>query len=149
MRTTGRQLLLDIGMSQVNATQTIPYLMISPATIDPKAPLSIMLVQCVQHTLNEMGAHDVALTGYLDQATAAALSSVVGENWQRMTWGANLDELTRARSQGFRFKAPDPSVSGMPVAVSGPLDFLPDVPGGIVTYGIAAYLLYRYLRRSS
>ncbi len=33
-----------------------------------------------------------------------------------------------------------------PVAVGGPLDFLPDVPGGIVTYAIGAYFLYRHLK---
>lgn len=151
MRTTSRQLLLDIGMSQVNATQTVPYLMLSPATIDPKAPLSMILVQHVQQLLSQLGAQDVAITGYLDQPTARALASVVGENWQRMTWAANLESLIRSWSDGFRFREMLPDIAGMPVAVSGPLDFLPDVPGGLVTYAIAGYLLYRHFtkRRAS
>jgi len=148
-RQTSRQLLLGIGMGQFNATQTIPYLMMSPATIDPKAPASILLLRHMQRILFQMGAQDVADTGYLDTATADALRQIAGPNWERLTWGAVVSALLAARARGQMLARVEAAASpdGVPLAVSGPLDFLPDVPGGLVTYGVGAYLLYRLLRR--
>lgn len=146
---TSRDLLTALGIGH-NATLIIPYLMISPATTDPKASQIILLVRALQRMLFSMGASDVANTGYLDQPTADALASVVGENWERMTWGANLSAVVAAQQSGMSFKGRQsrpPLPSGSPVAVGGPLDFLPDVPGGLVTYGILAFVLYRHFTK--
>jgi len=146
MKQTSRDLLNAIGMGQHNATQAIPYLMIAPATTDPKTPMVINMVRHVQQLLFQMGASDVANTGYLDAPTAAALLQIAGPNWERMTWGANIQALLGARDRGMSL-SPSPVATPMPVAVSGPLDFLPDVPGGIVTYGVVGYLLYRHFSK--
>ena len=147
---TSRELLLDIGMGQWNITGTIPYLMIAPATTDPKAPQVMEIVRHLQQVLFRMGATDVANTGYLDPSTARALRQLVGPNWERMTWGANISGVLAARSRGQRLSAASlavPADDSMPVAVSGPLDFLPDVPGGLITYGVIGYLIYRHFTK--
>lgn len=147
---TSRELLLEIGVDQWNATQVIPYMMIAPATIDPKAAQSDVLVRAVQRVLYGLGATDVANTGYLDQPTARAMEDLVGPGWERMSWGANVSALLQARRAGRRigaaFPAPSAPMGGVPLAVGGTLDFLPDVPGGAITYGVVAYLIYRMLK---
>jgi hypothetical protein len=141
-----RDLLTALGVGDFNATMIIPYMMISPATCDPKSAQIILLVQHVQRALYGLGATSVANTGYLDAQTAAALQDLVGPGWEGMPWATNVQAIIGAQETGMRFhkgKAP----SAVPVAVGGPLDFLPDVPGGIVTYGVAAYLLYRHFSK--
>jgi len=151
MKQTSRDLLNAIGMGQHNATQAIPYLMIAPATTDPKTPMVINMVRHIQQLLYQMGAIDVANTGYLDAPTAAALLQIAGPNWERMTWGSNIQAILGARDRGMSLSPPPAAATPMPmpVAVSGPLDFLPDVPGGIVTYGVVGYLLYRHFKQRS
>ena len=147
---TSRELLLAIGMGQWNITGTIPYLMIAPATTDPKSPQVMEIVRHLQQVLFGMGATDVANTGYLDPSTARALRQLVGPNWERMTWGANISGVLAALRRGQRLSATSMAVpvdDSMPVAVSGPLDFLPDVPGGLITYGVVGYLIYRHFTK--
>lgn len=151
---TSRDLLEAIGVSHHNATTIIPYMMIAPATTDPKAGQIIMLVRQLQTMLYGLGATDVTNTGYLDPPTARALRLVAGENWERSSWGANVGAVLHAQQLGMQLAPAQPmatppmsGMSGMPVAVSGPLDFLPDIPGGLVTYGVAAFLLYRLFKK--
>lgn len=145
---TSRDLLNAIGMGQHNATQAIPYLMIAPSVTDPKTPMVINMVRMVQQQLYQMGWTDVADSGYLDAPTAAALLEVVGPNWERMSWAQNIQAMLGARDRGMRPTAAAAApVDAMPVAVSGPLDFLPDVPGGLITYGVVAFLLYRHFTK--
>jgi hypothetical protein len=151
MKMTSRDLLVAIGMGQHNATQAIPYLMIAPATTDPKTPMVINMVRLIQQVLYQLGATDVADTGYLDPPTARALRLVTGPNWERMPWASSITAVIGARDRGMLLS---PASSGaamapaMPVAVSGPLDFLPDVPGGILTYAVAGYFLYRHFSKA-
>jgi hypothetical protein len=145
-----RELLTAIGVGNFNATGIIPYMMVAPATTDPKASQIIILVQQIQRALWKLGAMDVLVSGRLDEATERALEQVAGPNWERMSWGANVKALIDAERKGFRIQ---PTVAmayqpmTFPVAVDGPLDFLPEVPGGIVTYGIGAYILYCMLSK--
>ncbi len=145
-----RELLLALGVGQFNATQAIPYMMIAPATTDPKAPQIILLVEHLQQMLFDMGATDVVNTGYLDPPTARALRQLAGPNWERMTWASNVQAVLAAKARGQRLDGARPSKvgSGAPVAVGGPLDFLPDVPGGLITYGVVGYLLYRHFTKT-
>ncbi len=143
-----RELLTGIGMGQFNATMAIPYMMISPSTTDPKAAQVILMVQHIQRSLYQLGYHDVPDSGELDLATANALLSVVGPNWNIQPWSASVSAIIAARKGGHR--APRAALAvddGVSMAVGGPLDFLPDVPGGLLTYGIGAYLLYRHLTK--
>lgn len=139
-----RDLLSAIGMGHFNATMTIPYLMISPATTDPKAAQVILVVQHLQNALNDLGAN-LQIGGQLDAPTAAALQAVVGPGWAGMPWSASISAVVNARDIGWRFPAPDDD--SIPMAVGGPLDFLPDVPGGMFTYAVAAYLIYRHFTK--
>jgi len=149
---SSRELLLAIGVGQFNATQIIPYMMVAPATTDPKSTQTILLVQHLQQLLFDLGATDVANTGYLDPPTARALRQLVGPNWERATWATNIQAVLSARARGQHLgpelRAPIDAPMPMPVAVGGPLDFLPDVPGGIVTYGVVAYLIYRHFTKA-
>lgn len=56
--------------------------------------------------------------------------------------GSTLDGSSLGDDAGAPVARPP---AAMPVAVSGALDFLPDVPGGILTYAVGAYLLWRWL----
>jgi hypothetical protein len=144
---TSRELLLAIGIGQWNATGTIPYLMIPTATTDPKSPQVTEIVRHLQRILFGLGATDVGNTGYLDPPTARALRMVAGPDWERMTWAANIQAVLAAQRRGHHLtpaRSAAPMATSVPVAVGGPLDFLPDVPGGLFTYGVAAYLLYRH-----
>jgi hypothetical protein len=145
---TARDLLLDLGVGQYNATQSIPYMLIAPATTDPKAAQIIIMVRHLQELLFRMGATDVQNTGYLDAPTARALRQISGENWERMNWGANIAATLNAHKRGQRLTAlaAMSAPMGGPVAIGGPLDFLPDVPGGLLTYGVVGYFLYRHFK---
>ncbi len=142
-----RELLTGIGMGQFNATMAIPYMMISPSTTDPKAAQVILMVQHIQRSLYQLGYHDVPDSGELDLATANALLSVTGPNWNVQPWSASVSAIIAARNGGHRARRALAVDDGVPMAVGGPLDFLPDVPGGLLTYGIGAYLLYRHLTK--
>lgn len=155
--TNSRDLLTAIGVGQFNATMVIPYMMIAPATTDPKAGQIILLVQHIQKALFDMGAHDVPMSGRLDVATARALEQVVGPGWERTTWGGNVAAILAAKQMGMALGPGsamgayegDGLVAGRALTspLSGPLDFLPDVPGGILTYGVAAYFLWKHFSK--
>lgn len=145
-----RVILSGIGMGQFNATMTIPYMMVSPATTDPKSPSVILMVRHIQRALYALGATDVADSGRLDAETAAALNQVVGSGWEGQPWSVTIEAVNNARRRGMRVTpASYPMADGVPVGVGGPLDFLPDVPGGLVTYAVAGYLLYRHISKRS
>jgi len=141
-----RELLTGLGVGQFNATMIIPYMFIQPMTTDPKSVQTILLVQHIQRELFKLGATDVPESGRLDAPTARALERVTGPDWGRTTWAGNVAAILNAKSSGVSLRAP-PDVVGRPIAVGGPLDFLPDVPGGVFTYAIAGYLVYRHLAR--
>jgi len=146
-----RTLLTSIGIGGFNATMIIPYLMISPATTDPKASQIVLIVQHLQRALYRLGATDVAESGRLDKPTAQALLQVVGPEWERMPWSASIAAVVTAMEHGHKIVPPGAMTpvddDSVPVAVGGPLDFLPDVPGGLFTYALAGYFLYRHFRR--
>ncbi len=143
-----REILTGIGMGQFNATMTIPYMMISPATTDPKSAPVMLMVRHIQRVLYQLGATDVADSGRLDAATAAALNECVGHGWEGQPWSVTIEALNNAKRRGYRYigEASDATTSH-PIGVGGPLDFLPDVPGGLVTYAVGAFLLYRAISK--
>jgi hypothetical protein len=144
-----RDLLTAIGIGQYNATMIITTMMLAPATTDPKAAQVILIVEHLQKTLFGMGATDVVLSGRLDAPTAAALEQVCGPDWMRMSWSKVVADVVKARDLGLRLDTPEPiGPSGEPIAVGDTFDFLPAVPGGIVTYAAAGYLAYRMFFKS-
>lgn len=146
---TSRSLLEAIGVGHFNSTMMIQDMMIAPAVTDPKSPQIILIVRHVQKALHALGASDVPNSGRLDAPTAAALERLVGPDWLRMSWGANIQAIVNAQTMGTRLDVPvreDMDV-GMPIAVSGPLDFLPDLPGGLFTYAVVGYFAYRFITK--
>ncbi len=147
---TGRELLSRLGMGHFNITMTIPYLWIAPAATDPKAAQIILIVEKVQRVLNQMGA-GIIDTGYLDLGTAKALVTVVGERWMSIPWAQVISAVLNAREAGLWISDTDTGTDAELVfptqGVSGFIPGLPDVPGGLLTYGIVGYLLYRHFSK--
>jgi hypothetical protein len=145
-----REILADIGMGQFNITMAIPLMMVSPATTDPKSNQVILVLQHIQNALYHLGAADVPVSGQLDQATARALEQVVGPNWERMPWAASVRAIVTARRRGIKLGSAARRRAASPSqveAVGGPLDFLPDVPGGLFSYAVGAFLIYRHFAK--
>lgn len=144
----GRKMITALGIGQFNATMIIPYLWIAPAATDPKASQIILLVEHLQKKLNALGA-ELAVTGYLDLPTANALSKVAGSRWMTMPWAASVRAVLSAYENGLSIAEPEPEIF-VPNVGTGDIPGipgLPDVPGGILTYGIAAFLLYRHMKK--
>jgi len=145
---TSRELALAIGIGGFNATSVVQTMMRSPATTDPKMAAVILLVRHLQKALFELGATDVANTGYIDTATYHALEQLLGPSWMRMSWAETVGAVVDAKATKTQLSpAMHPADDGVPVATSGVLDALPAVPGGMFTYAIGAYLLYRAMRK--
>jgi hypothetical protein len=134
---TSRDLLNAIGMGQHNATQAIPYLMIAPATTDPKTPMVINMVRLVQQQLYQMGATDVANTGYLDEPTATALLRVTGPNWERMSWAQNIQAILGAQQRGMSLEMPSAAVATVAVGDDSPIQWTRTNTGWVLM-GVAA-----------
>ena len=151
-RNNVRVLLKELGIGDFNASLVVKKMFIAPATTDPKMPAVMILVAAIQDNLNAIGA-GLERTGYLDVPTAKVLTAVVGPGWERMMWCDVVAHVLAARKSGGQIgtpmahaytlpPAPDVSFAGIPI-----LDSLPDVPGGLVTYGVAAFLIYRHLKK--
>lgn len=148
-----RNLLLALGVSRTAASMITPNMVQSPAVTDPKSPHIMMVVGHIQDVLNGCG-YRLARTGYLDAPTADALEHTVGPGWERMTWAdviagvlatARMPAVTNPRLAASQvpdvtFADSGDGLGGMPLG-------LPDVPGGLVTYAVAGYLLYRHLKK--
>jgi hypothetical protein len=148
---TSRDLLLAVGIGDFNATMIVPFVLVAPATTDPKSPSIMLMVGAIQRELMMLGA-PIRQTGYLDHPTADVLEFVMGPGWMNRSWADVLKATIQARRQrrnltGSRSTMAPPVETGpAQPALSGPLDFLPDVPGGLLTYAVGGYLLYRALR---
>jgi len=135
-----RALLRSIGIGDFNATLVIQSMFIAPATTDPKSASTILLVQHLQRILNRQGAK-IRETGYLDHATAGAIQAVAGPGWEQRPWADTAQAILLARDTGQTWRDdPPPPPNYGPTGM--PLGFLPDVPGGMLTYGIAAVVAY-------
>ncbi len=153
MKTQGnmRELLTKIGIGQFNATMIIQYMFIAPATTDPKSPSVVLLVRHVQRALNRLGA-GLRETGYLDVATANVMEQVVGPGWESRSWGDNISALVNAI--GGRKVLHTAELEDLPESPDGRRNlgiwdppFLPAVPGGVVTYALAALVGLHYLKQ--
>lgn len=136
---TLRDLLVTLGIGHFNATMVIPIMFTQPATTDPKQPGVIHLVRALQANLHRRG-FDVDSTGYLDSKTTAALDELYGSGeWVNLTWA---DVTNRVLSAQRMYQIPAPAGTDVLPEPVGAFDFLPDVPGGALTYVAGAGLLY-------
>lgn len=147
MSRTNRDLLKAIGVGDFNATMVIQDMFTAPATTDPRSAPIVIMVQHIQRTLNDMGA-GVPVSGYLDQPTAAALRRVVGPNWERISWSQNIAAIVDSKRVGIS-AAHGRQPPGREIAVGDvpSLGFLPDVPGGMLTYILGGVLAWHYFKK--
>lgn len=146
---TTRNLLLKLGIGGFNATAVTPNMGRAPRTSDPKSPHIILVVSAMQDRLNEMG-YGLQRTGYLDPPTAAALAEVVGPDWIARSWRDVIARLLAAQNVPGAYMAADRLRARTPIdqVTFADVPFgLPEVPGGIVTYGVAAFFLWRFLKK--
>lgn len=139
-----RGLLLAIGVGEFNATGIIRFMFFSPHQTDPDMPAMIQLTRCIQRELNNMGA-GVPESGAIDQDTDNYLSQLCGDGYLTRPWYQIVEGIISARNRGTQFY--QQPTQAPPQAVGGALDFLPDVPGGLVTYGLGAAALWYFLKR--
>ena len=143
----GRDLLRAIGVGNMQTNIVMPYLFVTPATTDPRMSQIILLVKYLQIMMISMGA-EITPNGYLDNATAAAIQQIAGPGWEQRTWADVCQAVLQAKNGGTTWKQ-DPKQyitsnfgpSKMQLGDS-PLDMLPDVPGGLLTYAIAGVVGY-------
>ena len=131
-----RQLLLDLGMGNYNATIAIQYMFLAPASTDPAMPSIILMTKHLQQGLRAAGASAVAVTGRIDDATATALEALVGSEWNHVTWYALFGAVVTAK----RTHALEDHADEL-----GLIPDLPEVPGGIITIAIAAAAAWYFL----
>jgi hypothetical protein len=148
-----RDILQQLGIGHFNATMMIQDCFIAPATSDPRSPQIILMVQHIQAKLQDMGA-PIAISGRVDPPTARYLVALMGDNVLGAPWyhviGGVLDAQAAGVSLAPNTPRPIPQTPAPVSGLSGLLDapsFLPDVPGGLLTYGIAGYFLYKHFKK--
>lgn len=149
-----RSLLLAIGMPDFNATQCIRVMLQPPHATDPDMPPVVLITRQIQLCLNKMGA-GVPVSGMLDQDTDDFLYPLCGDGYLTRPWYMVVEAVISAMNRGSRLSRAQPNNGALEqqsvgeyVGVGGDGPFgLPAVPGGIVTYGVGAYLLYRWLSK--
>lgn len=144
-----RQILLRMGIGDFNATLVIPLMFMGPAQTDPDITASKVLVKQMQHIMQSMGAGFVQANGRVDKPTADCLHSLVGPHWSEHPWFEICVKLLDAQEAGKKFSMRGTRASRNPVELAGfgLFDSLPDVPGGPIVLGIAAYVAYRYFKK--
>jgi hypothetical protein len=132
-----RQLLLSLGMGDYNATIAIQYMFIAPAATDPAMPSIFLMTKHIQQGLRAAGATDVAITGRIDEATARHLATLVGPDWNNITWYALFTAVLAAK----RARTLEVQSSALDLGIVD----IPSVPGGIFTIALAAGALWLLL----
>jgi len=135
-----RQLLLNLGMGQYNATIAIQYMFIAPAATDPAMPSIILMTKYVQQGLRAAGATNVAVTGRIDAATANELERLLGPDWNHVTWCQIFTAVLSAKRQ----RTLEDHSSDVDL---GLIPDLPEVPGGMLTWAAAAVAVWYFLIR--
>lgn len=145
-----RAILHELGIGDFNATMIIPLVFMAPAQSDPDMTQVKLLTKAMQRVMQQMGAAQVIAHGRIDQATADCLHALVGPAWNGVTWFDLAKRLILARRRGEKFTpTSDPAPWSTKLGGLGLLPNLPDVPGGLVTVGLGAYLLYRHFTKGS
>jgi len=146
-RSNARELVRALGIGNFNATMVIQQIFFAPATTDPKSAGIILLVQAIQRHLRALGA-DIPTHGYLDNATAQAILGVCGPGWEQRPWADLVQGVLRAKELGVTWQDEPPQMPNYgPSKMQLGFFDLPDVPGGIVTYGIAALVGYHLWKK--
>jgi len=141
-----RQILLDLGIGDFNATMIQPYMFMGPAQTDPAMAQVRLLTKAIQRQMIAMGATWIQPHGVIDDPTAHCLHALVGPHWNETTWGELAQAILIAKGNGKKFKRREGASSQ--VSLGGlSLPAAPEVPGGIITYGIVGFLLVRHFMK--
>ncbi len=143
---SARSILLALGMGDFNATMVIQYLFLAPAQTDPQMAQIIMLTTHLQEAMVAMGA-PVRVTGSIDGAWAPYFDRVCGRHWQDLPWAEIARMVIAAKARGQRIDPQGATITIQRGALDGVLDSLPTIPGGIFTYAVGGYLLWRHMKR--
>lgn len=176
-KTNVRNLFLSLGMSNWNSTAAIPYAFMSPATTDPQMVPVVLIIKGIQNRLDipVTGVLDDATVAamkviagprwqtlaWADLAKAALERHAIIPPFMR--GGFQATDPRHHATKMDEILMPPPGSAGEKLATRGALPSmldvkngilglgdvlgLPDVPGGIVTYGVAGYLLYRHFKK--
>lgn len=144
-----RDLLTALGVGSFNATMLIETLMMTPAATEAGSAPVMLLVQHIQLVLQQLApTSGVSAQGVIDAPTDLVLRRIAGEKWLFRTWFDVARMVVAAQRKGMRVDVPRVAAAPPRTDAIGLFDLgLPDVPGGIVTYGVGAYLLYRALKK--
>ena len=133
-----RTILLSMGVGNYNATIMIQYMFLSPSTTDPAMPSIILMTKHLQAGLRAAGAR-VPLDGQIDAPTAKALITLVGPEWNHVSWYALFDAtLAAKRTRSLERRSQEMSLGMVPD--------LPDIPP-VVSWAAIAAAAYLYLRK--
>lgn len=133
-----RTILLALGVGNYNATIMIQYMFMSPSTTDPGMPSIILMTKHLQAGLRAAGAR-VPLDGQVDGTTARALITLVGPEWNHVSWYALFDAVLAAkRTRSLEQRSGEMSLGMIPD--------LPDIPP-VVSWAAIAAAAYLYLRK--
>ncbi len=148
---SGRSILLALGMGDYNATMVIPYLFMAPAQTDPQMAQIILLTEHLQKAMVRMGC-PLRPTGSIDASWAPYMAQVCGSQWYDLPWAEIGRQVLAAAANGKRLRPQGITLTVKKSALSGILDApfgLPAVPGGALTYGVGAFLLWRHLKKGA
>jgi hypothetical protein len=143
---SARSILLALGMGDYNATLVIRYLFMAPAQTDPQMQGVILLTRHLQAMMKSMGAA-LPVTGTIDGAWEPYFRQISGPNWQDVPWAEIARDVLAAKADGRRLELRSAQVVIERGGLDGVMDSLPKVPGGVFTYALGGFLLWRYMKR--
>jgi hypothetical protein len=145
---SARSILLALGMGDYNATMVIPYLFMAPAQTDPQMAQIILLTEYLQKALRQMGA-PLPVTRSIDAQWAPYVSAVAGRSWPDLPWAEIARYVLEAKARGKKLAPQGITITVGRGGLDGALDSLPKVPGGLFTYAVGGYLLWRHMKKGS
>lgn len=142
-----RALLNELGVGNFNATMIIPLMFMAPAQSDPDMTQVKLITRALQRQMQAMGATWIVASGYIDEPTGHCLEALLGSQWNGTVWFDIGKSLLRQKSRGKRFERTYSADGTVELSGLGLLPELPSIPGGYVTVGLGAFLLYRHLTK--
>lgn len=134
---SGRSILRTLGVGETMATLALMRMQQTPATSDPDASATIVLIKAVQRAMNQLGCAQ-AITGRLDSSTKACIARVSGPSWENRPWMKITRDLVTMRDAGLKMQS-EPThdaVGAIPSSLGK--------TGGLILLGGIVYLALKY-----
>ncbi len=145
---SARSILLKLGMGDYNATMVISYLFMAPAQTDPQMAQIILLTKHLQQAMREMGCA-LPVTGSIDAQWGPYFTAVCGADWPDLPWAEIGRMVLAAKARGKRLQPQGITITVGKGGLDGVFDSLPKVPGGLLTYAVGGYLLWRHMKKGA